>query len=204
MSSIFPNIYDSYWKGQPSGSSSEIVFGSARGSIVVSPSSDVAYQAWLAKGFTPFPWPYDSTSAVTPQALDAILENYGLPPTGLVPLSVSSLVAYAFSKVSNLLSIARNYSLAPGVSVKCDATTPTEANLVGLNAWGTASPTSTQPWVDNFGTATPITGAEAVVLAQSVVVYGQSVYAVLAVVSQEITTGSITTISQIDAAAWPI
>ena len=185
-----------YWLGSPG------LYSSSAGALI--PASNSAYVAWLAGGNSATPWPKDSTGAVTAAALDAVLTANGLPPTGLAPLTAAQLVAYAFGKVGSLLATARSYTLATGVAVKCDATTATEANLVGLNAWGTAAPTATQPWIDNFGAVTVITGAQAVALAESVVAYGQSVYAALAAVAQEIAAASVTTTAQIDAASWPV
>ena len=136
-------------------------------------------------------WTYNGTVFAAPAA-----------PTPAAP-TAAQLLAYANAKVGALLAVSRGYALSGGTSVKSDATTPTNADLVGLNFWGTANPAATLPWVDDFGVVTSITGAQAVALGQAVLAYGQSVYAVLATVAPGIAGGTITTTAAIDAAAWP-
>lgn len=122
-------------------------------------------------------------------------------PVAPVPTQ-GQLQAYANSKLSSMFAVARTYDLG-GVSLKCDTTTSTGANLAALNAWGAAAPTATTQWVDDFGVVTQITGAQAVELAAMVIAYGQSVYAILASAMTGIAAGTIATTAQIDALAWP-
>jgi hypothetical protein len=191
-----------YWSG-PLG-----VYGSLRAGLVATPSTDSAYQAWLAAQpppNQPLPWPIDGTGAQTAAALDAVLAFYGLPITGLAPLTKAELTAYAFGKVTALMAIARTYALggSPPASVKCDGATATGADLAALNAWGAANPTRSTTWVDDFGVATAISGTQACSLAAAVVAYGQSVYDILGTAATEVASGSITTTGAIDALAWP-
>jgi hypothetical protein len=124
-------------------------------------------------------------------------------PPSLPALTKPQLIAYAGAKVTALLAVARTYALGSGVSVKCDATTPTGADLAGLNAWGTATPAATTTWVDDFGVPTTITGAQGVALAAGVIAYGQSVYDELGVAATGVAGSTITTTAQIDALTWP-
>jgi hypothetical protein len=192
------NLADWYWSGTPG------VYGSKRGGLVANPSTDSAYQAWRVNQ-TPTPWPVDASGQQDTAALDWVLENVGLPPTGLTAPTEAQLLAAAFAQVASLMTNSRTYNLggSPAVSVKCDGTQGTGADLAGLNAWGSAAPTATTTWVDDFGTPTTITGAQGVALAAAVIVYGQSVYDKLGSVCAAIGAGSITTLAQVASAGWP-
>lgn len=200
MPRIAYNPSNWYWLGQPIGQSSPIVYSSSVGALIS--TSNAGYVAWLALGNGATPWPKDETGAITTAALDDVLTSVGLPPTGLTAPTKTQLQVYANSKLTTLFTVARTYSLG-SVSVKCDTTTTTGANLAALNAWGTANPAATTQWVDNFGAVTQITGAQAVTLASDVIVYGQSVYAILASAMTGIAGNTITTTAQIDALSWP-
>jgi hypothetical protein len=117
--------------------------------------------------------------------------------------SQAQLLGAANFKVASLMAVPRTYALGGSVSVKCDGMQGTGADLAGLNAWGSANPTATTTWVDDFGVPTTITGAQGVTLALSVVAYGQSVYNMLGASATEIASGSITTVAQVNALAWP-
>ena len=118
-------------------------------------------------------------------------------------LPAAQLRVLAFSIVTILLANSRNYTIGSGVTVKCDAGTATGADLAGLNAWGLTNPTATTMWTDDFGFVTTITGTEAVSLANQVISYGQSVYNTLGTVMNEITAGTISKASQVNAVVWP-
>jgi hypothetical protein len=184
-----------YWSGIPVGQSGVIIYSSASGGIV----SDIP----AGSGSTI--WPKDETGAVTTAALDAVLVAAGLPPTGLTPPTQAQLLSAANAKLTTLMAVARTYALggSPAVSVKSDAMQGTGSDLAGINAWGAANPTATTTWVDDFGVSTMITGAQGVTLAAAVIAYGQSVYDVLGTASSGIAAGTITTVAQINALAWP-
>jgi hypothetical protein len=187
---IFSPISDWYWQVTGVG-----LYGSNRGALVSSPTTDAAYLAWSAS----------TAPTILPNAaeLDENLAFFKLPASGLVPPTQAQLMAYANSKLMSVMAVPRTYALGGSVSVKADATTATGADLLSLNVWGTANPAATQPWVDDFGAVTIITGAEAVTLANAVLAYGQSAYAILASAMTGIAAGTITTTAQIDALAWP-
>ena len=130
--------------------------------------------------------------------------SFSMPPAPPAPTQ-AQLQAYANGKANALMAVARTYALAgsPAVSVKCDTMPSTGADLAGLNLWGAASPTATTKWVDDFGVATTITGAQGVALATDVVAYGQTVFNELGTATTEISSGTITTTAQIDALTWP-
>jgi hypothetical protein len=192
-----------YWVGQPVGQSSPIIYSSAAGAVV--PSNNSTYVAWLASGGVATRWPWDDTGAVTTEALDDVLTAAGLPPTGLSALTHAQLLGVANAQIATLMAVPRTYTLSgsPSVSVKCDTLQSTGADLAGLNVWGTASPTATTTWVDDFGVPTVITGAQGVSLGNQVIAYGQSVYDVLGTVAAAIAGGTITTAAQVAAAGWP-
>jgi hypothetical protein len=190
-----------FWAGQPVGQSSPVIYSSAAGALVASDNS--TYVAWVAAGNVATQWPQDPSGAVTTASLDAVLTAAGLPPTGLTPPTQAQLMAAANAKVTSLMSVPRTYALPGSVSVKCDGTPQTGADLAGLNAWGAAAPTSTTTWVDDFGVPTTITGAQGVALAAAVIAYGQSVYDVLGTVATGIAASTITTLAEVTSAAWP-
>lgn len=191
------NLNDWYWSGVPG------VYGSARGGMVPSPATDADYLAWQASRKSTTPWPTDSTGAATPASLDAVLALAGLPVTGLTPPSTAQLLAYSNAKLNGLIATARTYSGNAG-SVRADASTATQADLLGLAVWGAANPSATMPWVDDFGVVAMITGAQVVALGQEVLAYGQATYALLASAAEGIASGAITATAQVDALAWPV
>lgn len=195
-----------YWIGQPVGQTAPIIYSAPAGAVVS--TSDEAYVAALTAGNVALPWPNDAAGATTTAALDAILAFYGLPTTGLTPPSGAQLLAYANGKVNAALAVSRPYDLAAAggggaATVRSDCSTATGANLLALNVWAASNPMATQPWVDDFGVVTVLTGAQFQELGLSVQTYGASVWGVLAAAAQAIASGTITMTSAIDALAWP-
>ena len=135
-------------------------------------------------------------------ALDAALVAASKTPTGL---GVQSLLQYANNKLNNLRALERSYTLSgsPSVTVKCDSLQSTGTDLISLMTWGQANPSGTDTWVDNEGNTTSITGSQAVTLANDVLAYGKSLWAVLATACAGIKAATITSTSQIDALSWP-
>lgn len=187
---------DWYWSG------SYGIYGSARNGLVTDPANDTAYQAFLAHGNIA------TASLSTTAELDEVLAAAGLPVSGLSPLTKDQLNAYANARNQAVLAVARAYQIdaaggSPEVTVKSDTTTATGADLMALYIWGSANPSSTQSWVDNFGVVTQMSGAQLVALALAVRAYGALCYEALAAASTAINSGSITTTAQIDALTWP-
>jgi hypothetical protein len=183
-----------YWAGTLG------IYSSADGALITEPNT--TYDAWKV-GNAATAWPHDATGAVTTAALDVVLIAAGLPATGLTAPTQAQLLAAANAKAASLMAVPRTYALPGSVSVKCDGTPQTGADLAGINLWGAAAPTATTTWVDDFGVATTITGAQGVFLAADVVAYGQSVYNMLGTACAGIAAATITTTAQINALAWP-
>ena len=115
----------------------------------------------------------------------------------------NKLTLYVNNKVEIFRTVAIPYKLPSGVTVLCDSTEQTERDLGRLATWGTANPTITKFWIDNFTTVTPITGVDAVALDTDVAEYASSLWTALGLVLTDIKAGRITTNDQIDSFAWP-
>lgn len=118
-------------------------------------------------------------------------------------VTVNALRAYAGAKADSLRAGPRSYALPGGLSVLADASTPTGTDLIGLMTWGQANAAATTNWVDDNGGVVTLTGAQCVALADAVLAYGQSVYAVLAQAMNGVANQSIATTAEIDALSWP-
>jgi hypothetical protein len=190
------NPSDWYWQVTDVG-----VYGSARGGLVDAPSTDAAYLAWKAVNGP-------GNVMADAAALDAVLASIKLPASGLVPPTGAELLAYANGKVQTLLATSRPYDIAAAgggsaATVNSDCTTATGADLLALNVWAGANSTATQPWVDDFGAVTVLTGAQFTELGLAVQAYGASVWAVMAAAATGIAAATITTTAEIDALSWP-
>lgn len=123
-------------------------------------------------------------------------------PAPRVP-TATQLRAYANGKAEALRKVSRTYALTGGLSVKCDATPNTGIDLQALMVWGAAHAEATTNFVQNDGGVVTLTGAQCVELANAIIAYGQSVFAMLATAMNSISNGTITTTAQIDALSWP-
>lgn len=137
---------------------------------------------------------YDALKAGTYGAISAYV-----PPVATEP----QLRGYANAKANGLRAVTRTYTLSGDLTVLCDATAQTGVDLNGLLVWGQANTGATTNWVDNNGGVVTLTGAQCVALAEAVLAYGQSVFAVLAAAMNGISNITITTTAEIDALAWP-
>lgn len=183
-----------YWLRQSDGA----IFSSAANAIVQ--STNTAYEAWFAAHNQPTPWPVDGSGAQTAAGLDAVLEGFGLPASGLAAASASALIASAQSKVNALLAGMRTYSVS-GATLKSDALPATLVSLTALSTLGTNSAN----WVADDGSVNGATGTQFAALLAAVQSYLLSVYAELATVVEAINASpaTITTTAQVAAAAWP-
>ena len=196
------NAKNWYWT-PPAGQNTGMVYSSAAGALVSITNS--AYVAWLTAGNVPQLCPLNTSGVQDWPSLDWVLTGAGIPVTGLTPPTLVQLLSYTNGKIAALLAIPRLYGPlgAGGPTVKCDGTTATGVSLAAINAWGTAAPTATQPWLDDYGVATTITGAQGVTLSALAGTYARSVWAVAASTCTAILAGTVTTTAQIDALAWP-
>lgn len=200
--SLVPQITDAYWMGEPVGQTATILYGSARRALVSSPGNDANYQAWLAKGFKAWPWPIDETGPVTVAALDAVLAAYGLPSTGIAAPTKASLADYANAKQWALATGGHNVTI-DGTSYLF-ATDPTSLSLIAGKALRLqqANAPASVAWQFASGFAT-IAAADFVSASINIADWVQSTFTILETVLAAITSGSITTQDQIDAASWP-
>lgn len=127
--------------------------------------------------------------------------TFTAPPAATV--TQAQLAAYATQKAASLFANARSYT-AGGITIAIDATQGTRTDLGDLVEWGTANAAAVQPWIDNSGNVTEVTGAQFVALAPLVGAYALSGYSELAAVLGEIKAGTMTTTAAIDAAGWTV
>lgn len=163
----------------------------------------------IAPGMAPIPFaasPSD-TVAYGRETYEALIAN----PSAIAPfvaptLSITELRNYASFKVYTLLGTMRAYPIATGVTINIDATSSTRTDLGDLATWGASNPSASQPWEDNSGIFTNVTGAQFVAVAPLVGAYALGVYSANAAVVQKIVASppSITTTAEIDSYPWPV
>ncbi len=192
------NMYylDCYWSGDFG------VYGSTRGGLVSSPSTDGDLAAWIAKGNAERPLPVDSNGTPSISALDAILTFYGLPATGLAPPTQAQLVAYANARASTLIATLKAYGASPSI-LKADRTASTLADLMAIQQDAVTNPNDPVEWLANDDTVTVLTAAQIAALAPAVAADRKAIYAIAASAVTAINAGTITTTAQVSALAWP-
>jgi hypothetical protein len=186
---VIYNPFNWYWL--VTGNVSQ-VFSSAAGNYV--PVGDATYVAWLNGGSSP-------SRIVSEQEL---LEVLAAQAPSVKAQFKAGLLAYAQAKASGLIAGLNSYT-ADGVTIKSDATATTRTDLNARAAWGASNQTASDPWIDNLGGVTEVTGAQYVALAPLVTNYWLSIYPALATVLTAINASppTITTFAEIDSAAWP-
>lgn len=117
-------------------------------------------------------------------------------------LSAAELKAYAAQKRWNVEVGGIAVEIAPGASVPVP--TDDRAKLLILGAAQTLAPEATSPLVIGGVVYGTLTGAHFQALNAAVVAHVQATFPVLAGVLAAIEAGTITTLAQIDAAAWPL
>jgi hypothetical protein len=127
----------------------------------------------------------------------AIVSAPGAAPTP------PQLIAYAETKRDAALAAGISVPVATGVSVLCDGTSATRADLAMLALFGLQNPTGTKQWLDNNGVATMLTGAQFATLATLIGTWIENCYVAFAGIAGQAIAGTITTTAQIDALAWP-
>jgi hypothetical protein len=122
---------------------------------------------------------------------------------------VTSLLAYASRKQSQLLTAGQTFNVTPGaatpLNVLCDGLSSTRADLALLALFGASNPTGTQQWITNEGVAITLTGVELTTLATLAGNWVAHTYTALAAVNAAINANppTITTTAQIDSYPWP-
>ena len=130
------------------------------------------------------------------------LAQLGALADGGAALKVA-LVQYAQAAQGRQLAAGFSFAVpgaSPPVSLAVAADAQSLAFINGLALWASANPSGTTPWVDNAGTVTPLSAAEASALAAAAMAFVQASFAALASVAAGIASGAITTTAQIDAA----
>ena len=168
------------------------------------------------------PIPPVTAETFTPPAgaVSIIVDSASLPSTpqeewgisgGVLVTTVAApayLAGYASASWNSILAAGRIFNVAASgaaVSVLCDGTNSTRADLALLALFGQANPTGTKTWIDNNGVSTVLTGAQFVTLATLAGNWVSDTYPALQTLLGEInaTPPTITTTAQIDAYAWP-
>ncbi|KAF2991167.1 hypothetical protein MJC1_01900 [Methylocystis sp. MJC1] len=142
------------------------------------------YQTWLEAGNTPSPAPGPTKAnliAYTTAARDKIL--------------VAGIVVNVAA------------SGHPTISIHCDGLPQTRHDLNGFCAWGldqvARGLTEKRDWFDNGWNKYTLTGAQCVALAVPVGTWSDKVFGAAQSLIEQINSGAITTLAQIDAATWP-
>ncbi len=182
-----------YWRGNLG------VYGSARGSLVADPVTDEALRAWTHDGSrNPTSWPKDESGIQTTAALDAVLAAFGLPLTGLTPLTKNDLVTYAN---------AHQWSLAIGgytIEGRLWATDVVSHGLItgkSVRLLQPGAPSSIR-WQTSMGFET-IQTADFLAAAVEIADFVQATFDALNLIVNAIEDGAITTYAEIDKASWP-
>lgn len=113
------------------------------------------------------------------------------------------LSAFANLQLSLQLSAPRPYTSSDGTTIEVDATQATRTDLIALQKWGADNPTSTQNWVANDGTITPVTGASYSEISDQVGARALALYDKLGQIVTAIQSGQVTTFAGISNVQWP-
>ena len=186
------NPADWYWNGAPG------LYGSARNGLVETPSTDPAYQAWIAvPGNIATAWPSNSSSQ-----LDAVLISAGLSPTGLTALTATQLAAYANAHQWALAT--GGFTVTIASTARMFMTDDISTGLITGKAvrLGQPNPPATINWQFASGYVL-ITAAEFLAAATQIADFVQATFDSLEPVLASIASGAITMTAQVDSAAWP-
>jgi hypothetical protein len=164
---------------------------------LIVPTTDGAYEAWLAAGNTPTQWPRDTSGNQTIQSMQDVLTPYGL---------FASLVGYAQSIQQKIaaggITVNVGTSGSP-VSVNV-ATDPASLTLLqGATMMAQANSSASFQWVQSSGVSVTLTATQITALFTAVSAFIQATFTALTVVINGINDGSITTTAQVDSWAWP-
>lgn len=177
-----------YWKADDGR-----IFSSIRSAIVA--ADDATYQAWLAAGFAPTPWPRDTAGNQSTAALQEVLTPYGL---------FADLTAYANAKQWKIA--VGGHSVTINGAAVFFATDETSFSLITGKAARlqlSGAPASVD-WQTGPTTFVTIAAADFIAAAANVADWMQSTWDVLKQVLAAITAGTITTMAQVDSPPSPI
>ena len=143
------------------------------------------------------------------QAYQSWLGAGNSPTTPEVTSSPASLVAYAQAAQRAVLTKGQTFDVAtsgqPAVSILCDGTNDTRADLALLALFGQINPTGMKDWLDNNGKTTSLTGSQFVALATLAGDWVSDTYQTIGGIITGILASppTVTTTAEIDATAWP-
>ena len=161
------------------------LFSSASGTLVQ--PDDTTYVAWLAAGFTPTPWPQDTNNVQSAAALQDTIAPYGL-----------------FANLSYYAASARFNRETGGFTVGGNlfpTDRDTQSKLTAAVVLAHVNPSATFTWKLADGTFTPpLTASQLISSASAIGAFVNALFAAEDTINQGITSGTITTRAQIDAA----
>lgn len=127
------------------------------------------------------------------------------PPSPPAPPSRSVLTAYANTKQSMLAASGVNVDVGVSGSpeiVFADTNAQGLSNISGALQFVQINPSATINWTGATGSIA-LNATQVLALATGAFIFVQATYTTLGTVLANITAGTVTTIAQIDAAAWP-
>jgi hypothetical protein len=189
-----PNFSDWYWN-VVSGASSPGVFHSGRGIYV--PTTDTAYQAWLAINGAP-------TSIANEQGLLVVLSQR-VP--WLVPLFPLGLMAYAQAKQAKIAASGTSANIGTAQSpnmVQASTDTASLILLQGAYTMAGLNASATFNWAQSNGVGITLTAPQVQTIFNTVTAFIQSTFSTLSGVLNAIRAGTITTQAQVDSPPAPI
>lgn len=173
------NPFNWYWLA-----SDGRVYSSAAQSTVA--SNDAAFGEWKGAGNRPTLWPSDAAGNQTNDALQAVLNDYGL---------FVDLVAYAadrrWRKEIGGITVS-------GVPVATDDRS--KQMIMGARIAADKDANFSTPWVGADGNVYTLTGAQVIGISDAVLTHVATCFATFASVKQQVAAGTITTRDQVDAA----
>ena len=111
-------------------------------------------------------------------------------------MSALDLSWYATGKVDAVQRALRTYALPGSLYVKCRCS----ANLTTLALWGAANSDAATCWVDDEGSVSEISGAQATELVVAVAAFDQLCWLTLGRVLADIKAGAMTSTAAVDTA----
>lgn len=176
---LYPS--DWYWAA-----SDGRLYGSARQTLVA--QDDAAFAAWQEAERGPTAWPRDDAGTESVTALQAVLTRYGL---------WVDLAAYAADRRWRAETAG---IVVAGALIATDR--ESQALITGARLYAQATPGAIFQFKAGGGFVT-LDGAQIEAVALAVAAHVQACFAVEAGVLAEIAAGTITTLPQVDGAAWP-
>lgn len=176
---LYPS--DWYWAA-----SDGRLYGSARQTLVA--LDDAAFAAWQADDRRPTTWPRDEAGDQTNAALQQVLVRYGL---------WADLAAYAADRRWRAETAG---IVVAGAVIATDR--ESQAMIMGARLYAQATPGANVQF-KTAGGFVALGGAQIEAVALAVAAHVQACFAVEAAVLAEIQAGTISTLPQVDGAAWP-